>query len=364
MKISNLKKWLYLVAAMLLVITGAQVINHKKTQMESISPAKTYGVVVPVDVAEQSQVNLTVPYLAEVQSDSDVDLASKVTSRVEMIVTSGSRVKAGDTLVKLDDSDLLAKKKSLALKIKEVSNQIKAKIADLESLKSTHKRNKKLLDIQAVSQEKFDTEASKITSLNSTIEGMKNNSAALKQNIEEIDDTLSYTTIKSPMDGVVSKTFVAEGGIASGGKPLLSLSGGEGKRFLVRVSDNINPRTLLYADQSCPLHSLNSTYNGLNEYNCQIQTTLSAGNRVEVKLVVYSGENILLPSNAVLQLNDKQYVLLVDGDKAKPQQVKITAEGSEGLLVDGISAGDEYVVAKPDILLKLLTGINIIKAKS
>jgi len=299
-----------LVIVIVLVIAGALIIHNKKAAMQTIPAAKTYGLVVPVKTASVSSVQLTVPYLAEVQSDTDVDLASKVTSRVDMIITSGSHVKQGDILVKLDAGDLLAKRKGLELKIKEVSNQIKAKQADIEALKSTHKRNTKLLDIQAISQEKFDTESSKIISLKSTIEDMKNNSAALKQNIEEIDDTLSYTTIKSPMDGVVSKTFVAEGGIASGGKPLLSLSGGGIKQFLVRVSDNIKPSALLYTDKNCPLISLNSTYHGLNEYNCQLQTDLSAGNRAEVKLIVYSGNNILLPSNAVLQINGKQYVLL------------------------------------------------------
>jgi len=364
MKKIPLKTTVTLVAAIILIIAGVQIIKHKKASMQTIKPAKTYGLVVPVETASISEVQLTVPYLSEVQSDTDVNLASKVTSRVNMIVTSGTRVKQGDVLVKLDAGDLLAKKKSLQLKIKEMSDQIKAKQADLESLMNTHRRNKKLLDIQAVSQEKIDTERSAIVSLKSTIEGMKNNSASLNQNIEEIDDTLSYTTIKSPLDGVVSKTFVAEGGIASGGKPLLSLSGGDSKQFLVRVSDNIKPSALLYADNNCPLHSLNSTYNGLNEYSCQIQSTLSAGNRVEVKLIVYRGENILLPSNAVLQINAKQYVLLVDGDKAIPRQVSITAEGSEGLLVDGIKAGDEYVVAKPDILLKLLTGVTVIRSGS
>jgi len=260
MKKTALKTGISLVFLVLIIIAGAKIIHNKETSMQAIPAAKTYGLVVPVKMASVSSVQLTVPYLAEVQSDTDVDLASKVTSRVDMIITSGSQVKRGDILVKLDASDLLAKKKGLELKIKEVSNQIKAKQADLESLKSTHERNKKLLTIQAISQEKFDTETSKIISLISTIEGMKNNSAALQQNIKEIDDTLSYTTIKSPMDGVVSKTFVAEGGIASGGKPLLSLSGGSIKQFRVRVSDNVKPSALLYKDKNCPLISLNSSY--------------------------------------------------------------------------------------------------------
>ncbi len=364
MKSLSIKTIVSLLIAIILMITGVVIISNKKATMQSIPPAKTYGLVVPIKTANISTVILTLPYLAEVQSDTNVNLASKVTSRVKMIKTSGTNVKRGDVLAELDAGDFLAQKKSLEFKIAEMGNQINAKQADLKSLKISYKRNTKLLDIQAVSRDKIDTDNANIESMEATIEGMKNNVAALKQNIREVDDSLSYTTIKSPIDGVVSKTYVAEGGIAAGGNSLLSLSGGNTKRLLIRVSDKILPSAVIYQQQNCPVHSLNSTSSGLNEYSCQLQTTVAAGNRVEVKLIVYRGENILLPTNAVLQTNGKQYVLLVENDKAVAHQITITAEGSEGLLVDGIKAGDKYVVAKPDILLKLLTGVSIIQANS
>lgn len=364
MKGTRLKTIVSLIVAVVVIIAGAWLIKAKKAAMESVPPAKTYGMVVPVKTASLSKVTLTVPYLAEVKSDTDVKIASKVTSRVEKIIPSGTRVRKGDLLVRLDSGELQAKKEGLQLKIKEVNNQIRAKQADLESVQHTHKRNRKLLDIQAVSREQFESESSKIESLKATIAGMKNNAEALAKNIEEIEDTLSYTTIKSPMDGIVSETYVAEGGISAGGKPLLSLSGGDHKRLIVRVSDNVKPTALIQSGEPCPLVSLNSTYKGLDEYSCNTRTDLAAGNRVEVKLVVYQGETILLPSNAVLQRGGSQVVLVVKGDQAMPKPVTILAEGSEGLVVEGVVPGDEYVIAKPDVLLKLLTGVSVIKAGS
>jgi len=364
MKYFSLKTMTTLVAVIALAIAGVQVLKHKKAAMQNIAPAKTYGLVVPVETAHSKAVKLSIPYLALVQSNNNVNLTSKLTSRVDMIVTSGSRVKKGGILVILDSADLVAKKKALESKIRQVGNQITAKETDLASLKSTHRRNQKLLEVQAISQQKLDTESASISSLQSTINSMKNDVESLDQNIAEINDTISYSTIKSPMDGVVSKTFLAKGGLATTGKPLLNLSGGDSKQFLVRVSDDIRPQALWFTDKTCPLHALNSTYNGLNEYSCQIQSSLPAGNRVEVKLIVFDGDNILMPSDSVLQINGKQYVLLVKDDKAISREIHIINEGSEGLLVYGVHEGDEYVVAKPDILLKLLTGIKIIRADS
>ena len=361
---STLKVALSLLIVIALVIAGVRIIQQKKAAMESIPPAKTYGMVVPVRKADVSTVRLTVPYLALVRSDNDVDIASKVTSRVDSIVASGTRVRSGDVLVKLDAADLVAKRRALVLKVREVNNQIDAERTDLKSLEKTHERNRALLKIKAISEDKFDTETARIESLRSTIESMKNNAASLRQNIAELKDTLSYTTITSPLNGVVSNTYVANGGIASSGKPLLSLSGGSNKQLIVRVSDNVKPSALLHSGSLCPLHSLDSTYNGLHEYSCQTDTVLPAGARVEVKLVVYTGQHILLPSDAVLQINGKSYVLLVHGDQATAKPVTILAEGSEGLIVDDINVGDRYVVARPDILLKLLTGVRVIKDRA
>lgn len=369
------KKWittlLVLIALILFVIAGVKIIQKKKSEQAAIPPAKKYAMVVPVQTAKLSDVRLTMPYLAEIQSDSDVALASKVTARIKSIVSSGTRVKSGDVLVELDAADLRAKKKGLKLKIKEVKGQIKAKQAELNNLIKIHQHSKKLISIQAIPREKYDTEAANIESLKATIDSIHDSISVLSQNILELEDTLSYTVIKSPIAGVVSKTYVAKGGIATGGKPLLSLSGGDAKRLVVRVSDNIKPVALLKDGKPCPLHSLNSTFQGLNEYSCETSTTLPAGNRVEVKLLVYSGKGVLLPMNAVVEINGGHRALIVtrgtqgnNTEQAVPQLVQIKAEGSEGLVVEGIQAGENYVVAKPDILLKLMTGVPIIRART
>lgn len=363
----KLKKWatglLVLFIVAVLVIMGVRLVKQKKAALASTPAAKSYGVVVPVQRTKVSQVQLTLPYLAEVESDSDVTIASKVTSRVEMILPSGTAVKEGDVVVRLDAGELIAKKKGLLLKIREANSQSKAKRADLESLKRTHSRNQQLLQSQAISQEKIDSEASRIESLQATLESLQSRADALKQNVKEIEDTLSYATVRSPVNGVVSKTFVAEGGIASGGKPLLSLSGGEDKRLLVRVPDDVKPTALLWSGKRCDLRALHSTYNGLDEYSCSLDVDLPAGNRVEVRLVVFDGEGMLLPTNAMLEINGQHDALRVEGEQASARSVEVVAEGSEGVVVQGLNEGDDVVVAKPDILLKLLTGIPVIRAE-
>ncbi len=349
-------------ATLLIIIAGIVLIQHKKNALNKIPPVKTYAVVVSTAKTQLTDTHITLPYLAEVQSDTDVNIASKVTARILSIVPAGTRVKKDDLLVSIDASDLKARESGLRLKISEVNNQIKAKKSELQNLVRLHQHNKELLAIQAVSQDKYDTEASQIISLKATIEGMKNNAEALSQNIKELQDTLSYTRIKAPFDGVVSKTFVSRGGIANSGKILLSLAGGTEKRFVTRVAQQIKPLELIYQNERCDLHSLHSTLNGLNEYSCPTRTNLPTGSRQKVRLTVYKGPGILIPVDGLLNINQQHLLFAVEGDKTMAKPVSVIADGTEGYVIKGVDSGVEYVLAKPDIMLKLLSGARIVRS--
>jgi len=49
-------------------------------------------------------------------------------------------------------------------------------------------------------------------------------------------------------------------------------------------------------------------------------------------------------------------LFLVDGNRSTPRPVRILASGEEGVRVPDSLAGATVAVAKPDILLRLLTG--------
>jgi len=352
-----------LIAVVVVLILAIKLIQHKKAAMKLIPQAKTYGVVVPINTAVSADVQITLPYLVEVESDSDVSIASKLDARVIYIANAGTTVKKGDLLVKVDGADLKARENSLLAKIDQISNEITAKQSELTNLKRVHRDHKKLLATQVFPQSQYDTETSQVKSLVATIASMRNNAESLYQNIEEIKDTLTYTLLKAPFDGVVSKTFVAEGGIASKGKTLLNLTGGTDKRFVTRTAQKIKPIALIYKQNTCTLNDLHSTLNGLNEYSCPAITTLPAGSREKVKLVIFKGEGILVPVDGLLNINDKHLILVVSDDRAHAVNVSIVAEGSEGYVVKGIKPGDRFVVAKPDVLLKVLAGVRVIEFK-
>jgi hypothetical protein len=67
----------------------------------------------------------------------------------------------------------------------------------------------------------------------------------------------------------------------------------------------------------------------------------------------------LVPLDAVLSREGKQMVFVYENNKTVPVEVHILKSGKEGAVLDVPLEGKVLIVAKPDILLRLLTGVPV-----
>lgn len=357
-----MKNIIWVLIAMLLVGGGVMLVKKKKQAMADIPPMKVYHQVVEVTNPKTENILLTLPALSEVRSDQDVDLSSKLSARITSMVKSGDTVKKGQVVVTLDHEDLLAKKEAIVLQIVSLQAEIAAQRIALSTAEASHARTKLMLDARGASVEQYDTEASKIASLNAGLKGLISKEGILKQNSKEVENLLSYAVIVSPIDGSVSSTSANVGVIAMPGKALLSIQADSGKYLLIRTTGDIQPTEVIFEGLHHPLIPLNHTYKGLDEYRADIETKSSSGERLPVRLVVYKGAGTMIPLSALLQKEGQSLCFIPEGEKAIPVPVKVIESGSEGMVVEGIDAG-QVIIAKPDILLKLLAGTPITVTK-
>jgi len=315
------------------IVAGGLLLVKAKRAKEAQTPApKVYAMVVKTMQPKPSQAELTLPYLAQVQNDENVVLASRMSARVLMIKKSGEPVKKGDVLAKLDTEDVRANIDSVKI--------------SLANLLKTHQRTKALYRARGASIEQLQKEESSI--------------AALKAKLKALKNQMSYATLISPVSGVIAKAFETEGSIAMPGKPLLNISATRGFSLLVRLPDGIKANSVIFKGKHYPLSALGSTFQGLNEYKAYVDVPhLTAGETTEIRVVVFEGLATKLPFDAILNREGKSYVLVIDKDRAVPQEVHIVQKGEEGVVVKEDLQGKKIVVAKPDILLKLLTGISV-----
>jgi len=330
-----------------IVIVGVLKIKSTKSKDANMPIAKVYSIVVSTIVPKLKQNQLTLPYIAETKNDKDVKLSTKIAGRVNYILPSGSKVKLGDIIAKLDNTSISVNKRSLKA-------QIKAQRKVLANLETTHKRTLELLEVKGASIEQSQTEESKIAGVEAQIE-------SLQQKLRETKNTDSYATIVSPVDGIISKTMVNKGDIAMPGQPVASLSAKKGYYLMVRVPGELQISGVIVDSTKYDAFALNSTFQGLEEYKVYVANkNMTTGSRVNIKVIISDGKSILLPYDAILNREGKSYVLIVDGDKSTPTEVKIMETGEEGIIIENSSiVGKQVVVAKQDILLKLVSGATL-----
>lgn len=333
--------------AIILVIGAIFLLRHAMNSEAELPTAKTYAITVLTIKAVQQPVKLTLPYLAQTQNDMDVNLSSKIAARVEYVKNSGTFVKKGEVIARLDATSIEASRKS-------VESQLSANRTALKNLLATHKRTLELLAVKGASIEQSETEESKIAELESKVE-------SLTQGLNEISNTLSYAIIKSPVDGQISKNTVNSGDMIMPGQPVATVSANSDFYLMLYVPTNLKVYGVVIGDKNYNVIPLNTTLNGLATYRANVNASgMTTGERVEVDVEVYNGDAIKLPMDAVLNRNGISYVFVKENDKAIATEVNIVQTGEEGIVISNNEiAGKEIVVAKQDILLTLLSGTKI-----
>jgi len=352
MKIVENKKIIAIAVALIIVVLAVLAVVNAKRRQAALPIAKKYAIVVSTIKPELKYVELQLPYLAQTENDKDVKLSSKVTARVNFIKASGTKVKKGDVIARLDNTSIQTSSVS-------IKSQIKATQTSLKNLEETHNRTKELLAIKGASIEQFQTEESNIEAVKSKLE-------ALQQNQIDITNTLTYATITSPVDGVISKTFVNIGDMCLPGRPVANISATDGFYLLLRIPTDLTIYGVNFKDTNYPVVDLNSTFNNLAEYKVYVNSEgFTTGDRLEVNVIVFKGESIKLPFDAILNRNGENFVLLKENDLTKSAAVTIIQTGENGIVVSNNElAGKEIVIAKQDILLRLLSGSSVTTQKN
>lgn len=341
-----------------IVVAGKKVIKEKQAKEAKLPKPVIYAMNVKTMTPKISHTTLTLPYLALTKSDDNVKISSRLSGRIEYIVKNGKAVKKGEIIAKIDDKDLRVKIQALKLNINSLKSELNSKRVALANLEATHQRTLRLLAVKGASQEQADREETQIAALKAGINTLKFKVDELKANINAIQNNLSYATIKAPVNGVASR-LANIGDVAMPGKPLVSISAKSNSYLLVRLPDNVKSNEIIFHNKHYPLSPLNTTFNGLLEYIANIDESLASNQLVNIDVVVFNGNGYKLPHDAILDRNGKHFVLVYNNHQATPKEVKIIANGEQGVVVEGLNSNDKIVVAKQDILLKLLTGVKV-----
>ncbi len=360
MKIKYLGITLALTGMLLATGCGTQSTQTGATQAVAVNAYKV--------TAEDTTVEYAFP--GTIIAKNEVPVRSRVSGHViEKYINGGEQVEAGQALFKLDsrqyEASLAAAQASAA---QTNANYQNAKL-DLGRYETLAKEN-------AIAMQQVDTQRSATEQTRAAYEASE---AQVKIAQDNLNDTVVYAPFSGTlrMDDVDLGTFVTAGSTAlvtiSSTDPVyveFSLSEAEYLNFMKKATPVEGQLQLRLSD---------GTIYGEMGKIAQISKSLESGTgKLEVKAefpnagkllipgmygtVISNSEKvsnaILIPQKALVQILDKNFVMVVDAD-GKVKQVPVTLGATKGkfiLVSSGLSAGDQVIV---DGLTKVKAGMAV-----
>jgi HlyD family secretion protein len=267
---ANTKKtkwWVWALVVLFIVLLGAVIWKGKQ---------KPKGKEVEISEAEVKSIDEKVSASGKIFPATEVKISSDVSGEiVELYVKEGDSVFAGQVLAKIDPETYISavergkatvnnSKAQLSTAKAQIENaraQIEQIRAQLENAKIILSRNEKLLREKLISQVEYDQSlTSKQTleaqlraaeaSLKSSVNSSEGQGFAIKSaeaSLKEIQTSLSRTTIKAPMTGIISSLSVEKGErvvgtIQMAGTEMMRISNLNNMEMQVDVSENDIPK--------------------------------------------------------------------------------------------------------------------------
>jgi membrane fusion protein (multidrug efflux system) len=304
-------------------------------------------------------------YVAQIEAVNAVDIRPRVGGMLEhRVPIEGESVKAGELLFVIDREPYIA---ALA--------QAKATLAQSQAASLQSQRDlaraKSLSEIDAVSQQELDAAVAKNQANLASID-------AAKAAVRTAELNLGYTTIDSPIDGVMGRAQLRQGGMVTANNTLLTtiyqtdrmyvnFSVSEQRllsmqrqlgRALSQDSKTPPPFRVFLADgseypQKPELNFIDPAVDprtGTLALRLEVDNPrhlLHAGQFARVQVAAQQDPNaILVPQRAVQDLQGKNYVWIVDAaGRAQQRDVRMGPRiGSEWQVQQGLEAGETVVV--------------------
>lgn len=374
-----MRKLVTLILVAAVIAAGLVLFKKRSAELAQASAALVMPAVVSAVELKPQRVTLTLPAMGVAASDVSAVLSTRISGQVIAVPKrEGQSVKEGEVLVRIDAKDLEAKKQGVSLQRQGMGFQVEAKKAEVSALETAvttareaHARTKELLDIKGASPEQYSQEEAEIAKLQASLTAARNSIETLQKGMEtqaaamrEIDSTMRYSELTSPINGTVSQILARPGDLATPGKPLVRIASRAGLYLNISLPHGLGADEILLSGKASPLTCKDQAgETGLVQYVAPLPQNagLVEGQFVNVDVVVYRGEGVLLPIDALLTMDGSSsvFVLTPDG-KAQRLNVTVKARGVEGVTVDPDLAGRRVIVAKPDILLRVATGVPVV----
>ncbi|WP_373031404.1 efflux RND transporter periplasmic adaptor subunit [Sulfurovum sp.] len=340
-----MKKIFYIALVIAIVIAAGVFLTKQKKAVDELPLPTVHSYRVDTVNASIKTIRATRNFLAQLLASKNALIASKFSAEIKKIhVKENDIVKQGQNLISLDDAEIRAN-------IASLQKQLKALTIDVAKTKESLDRNRKLLDVDAISQEKFDNlnvlYNKKLSELESTTE-----------KINQLNAQLKYYNIKAPFSGRVGTIYVDAGNLAVPGKPIVSLNSDD-QKLLFSYTENsqaiIEGQKVLVDDHviGSILRRYDDAKNAMLIAEVKPSKSLSYANKsfVNIKVVVGEAKGCSIPLNAILHRKDKTTVMLYEKGRFKPFEVTVILQDEKDAIISECTTSPIAIASEAKLAL-------------
>jgi RND family efflux transporter MFP subunit len=306
------------------------------------------GKVVPVRLVRLPQVESAVGSIRAVHETS---IGSKLLARVlEVNLKAGQNVRAGDVLIRLDDTDLRAK-----------LQQAKAAVTSTEAVHTQavadEKRFAQLVQSKAASRQEYEKATTALRSAEAELR-------RAQETVNEVQATLDWATIRSPMDGVVIDKKVDTGDMVTPGQLLVTLFDPKRMQLIASVRESLTHQLQVGQSIGVQIEGLNKECSGtISEIVPEAQ---SASRAFQVKVTgpcptgIYTGmfgriliplqeeEVLVIPRQALRNVGQLQLVNVVENGEVSRRAIRKGRELNQNVeVLAGLAEGEQVEIPSP-----------------
>jgi HlyD family secretion protein len=196
------------IRAAILVVGGGLAAGVAARRGKDVT-AVTFGNVQRIDLTSKVTAN------GRIDAKRKVDLSANVMGQVvNLAVREGDTVKRGDFLLQIDQKQLAASAEGAAASLRAVFSDRDASRATAVAAEHDFERAERNFQQKIIPQADLDRARSARDSANANVVALEERIGQARANLAAARDTLSKTTIRAPMDGVVTALPVEEGEVA------------------------------------------------------------------------------------------------------------------------------------------------------
>ncbi|HTR82480.1 MAG TPA: HlyD family secretion protein [Bacteroidota bacterium] len=157
--------------------------------------------------------------------DADrVSVSAKMLGRIDQLtVDEGDSVRAGEVLVRLDDSDLRAQEAQAKASLAFAQENISLAKINLEKAQLDFQRAATQFNQSIIPKEQYDHAQSEFESSKARLNIAQAQAAASQAQLGVIQTQLTNTVIASPMTGVISKRWALTGDVVQPGQSIFTI---------------------------------------------------------------------------------------------------------------------------------------------